>query len=216
MKTPLRGELTKSSHPAAPSQQAIEQNFDVIQGVLSHFLRLSTPSTGPQIIVSPSSTSETPAEAAAPWSWTAAEASSAESALLPFLIHLSAARNDLESLNYCLSADAAASDENSTQGRSIPGGLVNCVDPASGRSPLHVAALNGSVQCVATLLRSGALVHQRDALGHTALYYVSVCVIMSLTALMVDRLLAKHIHKQQSFLSRLAPHSLAWIKVLQT
>ncbi|KAH9930599.1 asparaginase-domain-containing protein [Fomitopsis serialis] len=46
----------------------------------------------------------------------------------------------------------------------IGGGLVNCVEPASRRSPLHSAALNGS---------AGALVHLRDSLGHTPLYYAA-------------------------------------------
>ena len=48
---------------------------------------------------------------------------------------------------------------------------INSLDPASGRSPLHVAALNGSTKCVNILLKSGASVHLRDSLGHTALYY---------------------------------------------
>lgn len=49
---------------------------------------------------------------------------------------------------------------------------MNCLDAASGRSPLHVSALNGSVKCLNMLLESGGLVHLRDSLGHTALYYV--------------------------------------------
>ncbi|KAG1790998.1 uncharacterized protein BJ212DRAFT_1593167 [Suillus subaureus] len=49
--------------------------------------------------------------------------------------------------------------------------MVNCLDPGSGRSPLHVAASNGNIRCVEKLLESGALVHLRDELGHTALYY---------------------------------------------
>ncbi|EKM55053.1 uncharacterized protein PHACADRAFT_94654 [Phanerochaete carnosa HHB-10118-sp] len=55
----------------------------------------------------------------------------------------------------------------------VVGGMANCIDPASGRSPLHVAALNGSELCVGALLEAGALVHLRDALGHTALYYAA-------------------------------------------
>ena len=57
--------------------------------------------------------------------------------------------------------------------RGVAGGIVNVVDPASGRTPLHVAALNGSTKCAMLLLESGALVHLRDTLDHTALYYVS-------------------------------------------
>jgi len=40
---------------------------------------------------------------AKPWSWTAAEAASTEAALVPFLVHLATARNDAESLEFCLS-----------------------------------------------------------------------------------------------------------------
>ncbi|KAH6918395.1 L-asparaginase [Coprinopsis sp. MPI-PUGE-AT-0042] len=49
----------------------------------------------------------------------------------------------------------------------------NCLESASGRSPLHVAALNGHTDSVRFLLQSGALVHLRDVLGHTALYYAA-------------------------------------------
>ena len=55
----------------------------------------------------------------------------------------------------------------------VSGGLANCADPASGRSPLHAAALNGAGRAAETLLEAGALVHVRDALGHTPLYYAA-------------------------------------------
>ncbi|OSX65580.1 hypothetical protein POSPLADRAFT_1135326 [Postia placenta MAD-698-R-SB12] len=55
----------------------------------------------------------------------------------------------------------------------IAGGLVNSIEPASGRSPLHSAALNGNVNAVNSLLEAGALVHLRDVLGHTPLYYAA-------------------------------------------
>jgi 60kDa lysophospholipase len=196
MGTPLRGELTRPSQSPAPNQQTIEQNLATIHGVLSQFMRLSTqPTSGPQIIVSPSASNDTPADAAAPWSWTAAEAVSAEASLLPFLIHLAAARNDLESLNFCLSSHAT-SDESQ---RIIPGGLVNCLDPASGRSPLHVAALNGSTASVGVLLQSGALVHLRDTLGHTPLYYVSDFRRTHFVTNHLRRRLDKAIQKLQGF-----------------
>ena len=57
--------------------------------------------------------------------------------------------------------------------RAVASGVVNCLDVGSGRSPLHIAALNGSEQCIRLLLTSGASVHLRDSLDHTALYYVS-------------------------------------------
>jgi lysophospholipase len=70
-----------------------------------------------------------------------------------------------------LSTDAAAGG--GEEQHVIVGGIVNWINPASGRSPLHVAAINGSTQSVDALLKAGALVHLRDSLGHTALYYVS-------------------------------------------
>jgi len=38
---------------------------------------------------------------------------------------------------------------------------------------LHVAALNGCTNCVNILLEAGALVHVRDLLDHTSLYYAA-------------------------------------------
>lgn len=132
-------------------------------------------------------------EAAAPWSWTAAEASTTEIALFSSLIHLSAASDDIDGLELCLSggdlpqpstdgSTTTTIDESSSGALAVgatgltvamAGGIVNWVNPASGRSPLHVAALNGSGRCVEKLLEAGALVHLRDSLGHTALYYAS-------------------------------------------
>ena len=47
-------------------------------------------------------------------------------------------------------------------------GIVNAIDPASGRNALHTACLLGSDDCAQSLLQAGALVHLRDNLGHTA------------------------------------------------
>lgn len=184
--TPLRGELTRASGSAPPSQPTIEQNLENIQSVLSRFVRLSRPTSHlPQIVVSNTSSpslDEAATDAAAPWSWTAAEAATTEAVLFPFLIHLAAARDDTESIAFCLglgvdeTGSPAPPSSNPVLAESqyvhIAGGVVNCLEPASGRSPLHVAALNGNVKSVNLLLRSGALVHLRDTLGHTALYYV--------------------------------------------
>jgi len=115
-------------------------------------------------------------DAAAPWSRTAAERASTEAVLLPFLIHLAVARDDIEGLEFCLTSGSGSSATGMAEGAGevvVPGGIVNCLDAGSGRSPLHVAVLNGNMKCVEKLLESGALVHLRDALGHTALYYVS-------------------------------------------
>jgi lysophospholipase len=172
MGTPLRGELTCSSG-SAPTQPTINQNLESIQGLLSQFVRLSNfAAPTPQITIT--TMDEATQDAAKPWTWTAAEAASTEAALVPFLVHLAAARDDVESLKFCLSpsTDTPTSGGDQQYG-AIAGGIVNCLDPASGRSPLHVAVLNGSAQCTDILLKSGALVHLRDSLGHTPLYYVS-------------------------------------------
>jgi lysophospholipase len=187
MGTSLRGELTRSSSVAAPSQPTLDHNLENIQGVLSQFIRLSQlTGQGPKIVVSHDSDvieDTTAQDAAAPWSWTAAEAASTEAVLLPFLIHLAAAKNDVQSIKFCLStSESSAASEtiaSSPEGQlqtprygNTGGGLVNCLEPGSGRSPLHVAALNGSTECLSILLHAGALVHLRDCLGHTSLYYV--------------------------------------------
>lgn len=188
--TPLRGELTRPASALPPSlsePKGIEQSLENIQGVLSQVVRLSSsaqPSV-PAIQISldgaDRSNNEKMAEAAAPWSWTAAEAASTEGVLYPYLIHLAAARNDIEAIRFCLASEAGPSNEGMASPGSEPprrniaiaGGLVNSIEPASGRSPLHSAALNGNVNAVNSLLEAGALVHLRDVLGHTPLYYAA-------------------------------------------
>jgi lysophospholipase len=186
--TPLRGELTRPSL-SAPSQPAtVDQNLDHVESVLSQFVRLSRPPTAqvPQILVSPDALDSASRDATKPWSWTAAEAANTEAILIPFLIHLAAAKDDIESMKFCIDSttdqDSAANPMSPEQYQfgNIAGGIVNCFEPASGKSPLHVAAMNGNLKSVELLLRSGALVHLRDSLGHTALYYVSVVFFCSL------------------------------------
>lgn len=201
----------------------LEHEIENIQSVLSHLVRLSASSSNrtaahatnasvapptatvpfdgqPKIVIeaqgnvgSSGSISSKLDEAAAAWSWTAAEAVTTEIALFSSLIHLSAASDDIDGLELCLSSGdlshpslgSSTIDEGSTVASTgglgmggsgmtpnMAGGIVNWVNPASGRSPLHVAALNGSRRCVEKLLEAGALVHLRDSLGHTALYYV--------------------------------------------
>ncbi|KAK0210996.1 L-asparaginase [Desarmillaria ectypa] len=182
MGTPLRGELTRPLSGAVPSQPTIDQNFEKIQGLLSQFVRLSEQSASPAPKVTLSGPlDEASQDAAASWSWTAAEATSTEAVLLPFLIHLAAARNDISSIRFCLdssSTPSGYSDPDSPsvdapQYGNVAGGLVNSLEPGSGRSPLHIAALNGHAESVNLLLQSGALVHLRDTLGHTPLYYAA-------------------------------------------
>lgn len=174
--------------PALSEPKGIDSNLESISSVLSQVVRLSSSyASGPKIVVSPdpgADTSSSHAEAAAPWSWTAAEAASTEGALYPFLIHLAAARNDVEAIRFCLAAEEGLmADSTAGPGAEFPshtrwtiaigGGLVNCAEPASGRSPLHAAALNGCVDAVSALLEAGALVHLRDSLGHTPVYYAA-------------------------------------------
>jgi lysophospholipase len=171
--SPLRGELTPpvSSLPAAPSSDDVDTDLSEL---LSQFVRLSSSVRKidiPQIVIG-----EEAQGAAAPWSRTAAERASTEAALLPFLMHLAVARDDVEGLEFCITSAGTALYSGVIEGTAevvVPGGIVNCLDAGSGRSPLHVAALNGNMRCVEKLLESGALVHLRDELGHTALYYAA-------------------------------------------
>ena len=163
--TPMRGELTlpESKIPAALAQPtSIGQSLDNIQGLLSQVVRLSSSSSSsarsPRIVVEGDEEAD---EATAPWSWTAAEAASTESALFPFLIHLAAARDDADSVSLCLAAEAGSAGDRDGPGVTVGGGLANSRDAASGRSPLHVAALNGATRAANMLLEAGALVHVR-------------------------------------------------------
>ena len=165
---PLRGELSRPSGTGS-QQPSVEQNMDSIQQLLSEFVRMTRPLT----VVSSETVDSNASDAAAPWSWTAAEAATTEAVLFPFLVHLAAARDDLESLQFCCKPVIAENPADVLKFGMISGGVVNCLEAGSGRSPLHVAALNGNTRSVEFLLRSGALVHLRDSLGHTALYFVS-------------------------------------------
>lgn len=136
----------------------MDEQVEKIQQILSHVVRLSscTNSIMPAV---PSTTVNSVEDSPSPWTWTAAEATSTEASLLPFVTHLAVARDDPQGLEFCFRTDS-------------PGEVANCPD-VSGRSPLHTAAINNSVRCVSMLLEKGALVHLRDSLGHTPLYYVS-------------------------------------------
>ena len=159
MGTPLRGELTRVTTNAYATQSAqttMDEQIGKIQEILSHVVRLSSRAGNVRPLV-PAVTMSSE-DSPSPWTWTAAEATSTEMSLLPFVTHLAVARDDTQGLGFCLSIDPA-------------GDVANCLD-VSGRSPLHTAAINNSVECVGLLLRKGALVHLRDSLGHTPLYYV--------------------------------------------
>ncbi|KAG6830746.1 hypothetical protein H0H92_014827 [Tricholoma furcatifolium] len=180
MATSLRGELTGSSHSTivSPDPASIEKTFASIQGVLSQFIRLTQPPTSaPQIVVTPETLAVdgTARDVTAPWTMTIGEAATTEAVLIPFLIHLAAARNDITTMRFCIDSyggkDGAEEPHKSVN---VSGGIVNCLAATNGQTPLHAACLNGSAEAVDLLLHSGALVHLRDSLGHTALYYVRV------------------------------------------
>lgn len=202
--TPLRGELTRPVRSAPSQPITIDKSFDSIQGVISEFVRLSQPpSQGPHITISSDTLDASSKDATAPWSWTAAEAASTEAILIPFLVHLAAAKDDVPSLRFCIdSTEGSASKEMSSeqhQSANIMGGVVNCLDPATGKTPLHVASMNGSTRAADLLLRSGALVHLRDILGHTALYYVrqkrTILIFINIDSHISSRLLDKVMSK---------------------
>jgi lysophospholipase len=178
------------SAPSHNTQDAaadiLDTNKETINTVLSQFVRLSRPmSLVPGVKISPDALATVTGaqNTAAPWTWTVAEAYTTEFVLLPFLVHLAAAKNDLESLRYCIEIERQTTTNpmespriGITRSGNIAGGIINCLDAGSGRSPLHVSALNGHVEVVTLLLQSGALVHMRDTLGHTAIYYVCLSV----------------------------------------
>ena len=220
---PIRGEITlppSGSTDYASTSWSVDETPGSLPNMLLQIARLSSPpsnlpviqvSAPPTLGVPSTARSNTPPyslakspslsrlakEATSPWSNTISETAPAEAALLPFLVHLAVARDDVDALRFCFDASLAVVQDAtpmaepaqpffsnsaveapqtfnvSLGGRGVAGGVVNVLDMASGRTPLHVAALNGSGKCAMLLLESGALVHLRDALDHTALYYVS-------------------------------------------
>ena len=168
---PLRGELTRI--PRGTRTPTVDVNFEPIGNTLGHIVRLTSPARNPTPAIVVSDAQDELPDAGAPSAWTAAEVATTQLALFSWLVHLTAAANDVDGLLHCLSTDGAQEEEECT----IVGGIVNWINPASGRSPLHVAAINGSAHCVHALLKAGSLVHMRDSLGHTALYYVSNLIL---------------------------------------
>lgn len=161
----LRGELTRFVKPAVRSPDHHGKSLD---NIMAQILRFSAPILSQQG-TAPRSSAEPDEAQAAPWSLTATESAATQSVLIPFLVHLAVSRDDLDGLKRSL--ESAKDLPNET---SLPHGFLDCLDCGSGRTPLHVAALNGSVRCAEYLLEKGALVHPRDLLDHTALYYVSI------------------------------------------
>jgi lysophospholipase len=176
LRTPLRGELT----PAAVSTTHSPPSANMVGDAMSHIQRLSSSSLHEAVSFVPDDKLK---ESSAAWSATAADSVSAQAALLPFLMHLAVSRDDVEAVHFCIEADNNSGQVSATPLTELPltvaSGIVNAPDAGSGRSPLHTAALCGSEGSVNLLLTSGALVHLRDSLGHTALYYVIICFSIS-------------------------------------
>ncbi|KIJ26442.1 hypothetical protein M422DRAFT_192238 [Sphaerobolus stellatus SS14] len=176
MQAPLRGELTVP-HPLVEDHVSVDGNVESVNGLLSLIIRVSS-SQSTALKTIPTGTKNGNTSSTAPWTWTNSEALGAESALLPLLIHLAAARNDIEAISWCIKSTSYSYGDVTAQSvESTPAvraaGIVNCLDAASGRSPLHVAALLGNSEAAFLLLDAGALVHVRDMLDHTALYYAA-------------------------------------------
>lgn len=178
-----------------PPKDNLPSGAQGIQQLLNQLLRLTVPTTqsSPGISIEPVgniSLSTKAQDVTASWSLTDSDTVQTETAILPFLIHVAAAKNDAEGIQFCVAAsnrlaklqDAInpASSSPSVEMHSFLGGsssvgsgICNVLD-TSGRSPLHTAALNGSHECVRLLLENGASVHTRDLQDHTVLYYVRV------------------------------------------
>lgn len=173
---PIRGELTLPTPLTRPTTTAL----DSVQDLLGEILRLSQPastSSAPELVQS--DTSDT-----APWSATASHAGATELALLPYLMHLAVARDDPASViatashprhppNPSLPSAAPSATPTSELPHQFAQGAPNAPLPGSLHTPLHTAALRGSARCTRALLGAGALVHVRDALDHTCLFYAA-------------------------------------------
>ncbi|KAG8679075.1 hypothetical protein FRC09_019277 [Ceratobasidium sp. 395] len=173
LSVPLRGEITLPPPLTRPTTTAL----DSVQDLLGEIIRLSQPS----IAVNGPEAAEPDATNTAPWSTTAAHAGATESALIPFLMHLAVSRDDPASVTAAAlhpqhppnTSGISASTPTTEQSYQFAQGAPNAPLPVSLHTPLHTAALRGSARCTRALLEVGALVHVRDALDHTCLFYAA-------------------------------------------
>ncbi|KZT57001.1 asparaginase-domain-containing protein [Calocera cornea HHB12733] len=165
---PLRGELT------VPTDEAIFSTTpNHTLDIMSSIMRLS--SDRPKTLRRQQSTA-----APVPLTTTAEDQQAGDLAMIPFLAQLAVAKDDVATLDMCLRLEEDLAGTGPSQSLATPlrqrrqaPGLVNQLDVSSGRTLLHIAALNGSLECTRRLLTMGALVHLRDMLDHTALYYAA-------------------------------------------
>ncbi len=161
MASPLRGEL---SIPNLSATAPVEGQTASLNDMLSQLIHLIS---GEPV------SSGAPSGSTAAWSSTQRDSTLVESALAPYLLSLAAAKNDKVAMKHLLcnvhDLDAAKAHTGSSKAHiQQVSGIVNAIDPASGRNALHTACLLGHEDCAQSLLHAGALVHLRDNLGHTA------------------------------------------------
>jgi lysophospholipase len=168
MASPLRGEL---SIPNLAATAPLQGQSTSLSGLLSQLIHLISGETLPSGVTEADRASTVDSTAA--WTSTQRDSTLVETALAPYLLSLAAARNDKEAMQRLLASVVALDGAKAHTGSATVhlqqvSGIVNAVDPASGRNALHTASLVGSTDCVKLLLGAGALVHLRDTLGHTA------------------------------------------------
>jgi lysophospholipase len=169
MASPLRGEL---SIPNLAATAPLQGQSTSLSGLLSQLIHLISGETLPSGVTEADRAST--ADSTAAWTSTQRDSTLVETALAPYLLSLAAARNDKEAMQHLLASVVALDGAKAHTGSATVhlqqqvSGIVNAVDPASGRNALHTASMVGSTDCVKLLLGAGALVHLRDTLGHTA------------------------------------------------
>ncbi|SCV67846.1 BQ2448_5457 [Microbotryum intermedium] len=187
----LRGELTV--HSPAPAYSSPVPASDRLRTLFSRVLECSVPAMG--ATSSPSNKSQLTLHSTAddlmpedfdqPWPANLRDAEAAEKAILPYLLGQAAARPNalLDQLISSLDSDATSSDKDQEEAR-VPGAAVAASptkviallnEPSTPilQTPLHIAVIAGQAHNVDLLLASGASVHLRDRLSHSALFYAA-------------------------------------------